>query len=264
MKFSEMAYKRPDLGALKAQGADLTARLRAAKDYEEARRVFLENEAMAKMIDTQASLASIRHSINTEDPFYDAEQNFWDASMPEIEEIFQNYTQAMLESKFRGEFEKEYGSLLFVKAEMELKTFSQDIMPELQKENELTSAYEKLTASAQIPFEGKVYTLAQIMPLKQDADDERRLAAWKADGQWFKDNQAELDRIYDELVHVRDTMGRKLGYDGYTQLGYYRMQRNCYTKEDIEKFRAAVVKYLVPVADSIFRSRQNAWARNIP
>lgn len=264
MKFSEMAYKRPDLGALKAQGADLTARLRAAKDYEEARRVFLENEAMAKMIDTQASLASIRHSINTEDPFYDAEQNFWDASMPEIEEIFQNYTQAMLESKFRGEFEKEYGSLLFVKAEMELKTFSQDIMPELQKENELTSAYEKLTASAQIPFEGKVYTLAQIMPLKQDADDERRLAAWKADGQWFKENQAELDRIYDELVHVRDTMGRKLGYDGYTQLGYYRMQRNCYTKEDIEKFRAAVVKYLVPVADSIFREQAKRLGKEYP
>ena len=48
---------------------------------------------------------------------------------------------------------------------------------------------------------------------------------------------------------------QKLGYDGFTQLGYYRMGRNCYTKEDVEKFRAAVVKYVVPVAEEIYRKR---------
>ena len=50
-------------------------------------------------------------------------------------------------------------------------------------------------------------------------------------------------------------MGRKLGYDGYTQLGYYRMERNCYDKGDVEKFREAVRKYLVPIADKIFRDQ---------
>ena len=50
-------------------------------------------------------------------------------------------------------------------------------------------------------------------------------------------------------------MGKKLGYEGYTTLGYYRMGRNCYGKTDVEKFRAAVVKYLVPLADSISREQ---------
>ena len=44
-------------------------------------------------------------------------------------------------------------------------------------------------------------------------------------------------------------------YDGYTTLGYARMQRNCYTKQDVEQFRAAVVKYLVPLADRIERAQ---------
>ena len=64
-----------------------------------------------------------------------------------------------------------------------------------------------------------------------------------------------MDETYDPLVHLRDGMGKKLGYEGYTTLGYYRMQRNCYTKADIEKFRAAVVEYLVPVADRICRAQ---------
>ena len=46
------------------------------------------------------------------------------------------------------------------------------------------------------------------------------------------------------------------------QLGYYRMMRNCYTKEDVEKFRAAVVKYLVPVATEIYKEQAKRLVRN--
>ena len=66
------------------------------------------------------------------------------------------------------------------------------------------------------------------------------------------------------MVHLRDTMGKKLGYEGYTTLGYYRMGRNCYTKADVEKFRAAVVKYLVPVADSIYREQARRLGKQYP
>ena len=38
------------------------------------------------------------------------------------------------------------------------------------------------------------------------------------------------------------------------------MGRNCYTKADVEKFRAAVVKYIVPLADSIYREQAGGWA----
>jgi len=148
--------------------------------------------------------------------------------------------------------------------EIALKTFSPAIIPELQQENDLTQEYEKLLASAQIPFEGKVYTLSQLSPFKTCADDEKRLAAWKAEGQWYKDNQAKFDELYDKLVKLRDAMGKKLGYEGYTTLGYYRMGRNCYTKDDVEKFREAVVKYLVPVADKVYREQAKRLGKQYP
>ena len=170
----------------------------------------------------------------------------------------------MLSSEFRPDFTEEFGSLMFLNAEIELKTFSPEIIPELQKENELTTEYEKLLASAQIPFEGGVYTISQMTPFKNDADDARRLAAWKAEGQWYKDNQSKLDAIYDELTHLRDSMGKKLGLGGYTPLGYYRMGRNCYSKEDVEKFRAAVREYLVPLADKVYRRQAERLGKTYP
>ena len=264
MKFSEMPYERPDLDAVKKQYSALTERLKAAGSYEEARTVFLEKEELDKHVQTLATLSHVRHSIDTRDAFYDAEAKFWNAAEPELQEYTQAWTRAMLDGAFRAQFAAQFGELMFVNAEIELKTFSPEIIPELQQENELAQEYEKLLASAQIPFEGGVYTISQMTPFKSDPDDARRLAAWKAEGQWYKDNQGKLDGIYDQLVHLRDTMGRKLGYEGYTTLGYYRMGRNCYTKKDVEQFRLAVQKYLVPVADGIYREQAKRLGKQYP
>ncbi|MCD7717514.1 MAG: M3 family oligoendopeptidase [Lachnospiraceae bacterium] len=264
MNFSEMPYERPDLEDLKQQTARLTEKLKGAQSYAEARDLFLQKDELDKHTSTLSSLASIRHSIDTRDEYYDGEVKFWNAALPELQEYGQAWTMALLESPYRQDFAAEYGDLMFINAEIDLKTFSPEIVPQLQRENDLTQEYEKLLASAQIPFEGKTYTISQMSPFKNDPDDARRLSAWKAEGQWYKDNQEKLDGLYDELVHLRDEMGRKLGYDGYTELGYYRMGRNCYTKEDVEKFREAVQKYLVPVADEIYREQAKRLGKEYP
>ena len=264
MKFSEMPYERPDMSTLKEQFAALTERLQNAPDYAAARAAFLEEQVLNKHVDTLFTLASVRHTIDTRDKFYDEEMEFANSAMPQIQQWQDSWTAAMLASPYRKNFAEEYGDLMFVNAEIERKAFSPDIMEELQQENELTQQYGKLLASAQIPFEGGVYTLSQLSPFKNDPDDARRLAAWKAEGQWYKDNQKQLDDIYDKLTHLRDKMGKKLGYEGYTTLGYYRMGRNCYTKADVEKFRAAVVKYLVPLADSIYREQAKRLGKQYP
>lgn len=264
MKFSQMKYERPDLEAVKAELTKLTEELKSAENYDGARKAFVEFDAVKRKVGTQGTLASVRHSIDTRDEFYEAEKKFWNVASPELDEYFQNWTMALLESKFRTQFEKEFGNIVFINAEIDLKAFSPEIIPELQKENDLVQEYQKLIASAQIPFEGGIYTISQLASFKNDADDARRLAAWKADGSWYKEHQAQLDEIYDKLTHLRDTMGKKLGYDGFTQLGYYRMGRNCYTKDDVEKFREAVRKYLVPVADSIYREQAKRLGKEYP
>ena len=264
MKFSEMPYQRPDLDKIKAQFAAVTQRFAAAPDYAAAKAAFLEEQTLNKHVDTLANLASIRNTIDTRDEFYDGEMNFWNAATPRIQECQNAWSAALLASPYRKRLGEEYGELMFLNAEIAQKAFSPEILDEMAQENDLSTQYGKLIASAQIPFEGGVYTLSQLSPFKNDPDDARRLAAWKAEGAWYKEHQAEFDSIYDKMVHLRDTMGKKLGYGGYTTLGYYRMGRNCYTKTDVEKFRAAVVKYLVPVADSIYREQAKRLGKQYP
>ncbi len=264
MKFSEMPYERPDLDELKKSMEELIRTLEAAADFEEAMAVFMKMEKLQKNTETRCSLAKIRYDIDTRDAFYEDEMKFWNGALPELEEYNQKWISALLNSRFRPEFEKKFGRVMFLNAEITLKTFSPEIIPELQKENDLTQEYTRLIASAQIPFEGKTYTLSQLTPFKTDSDDARRQAAWMAEGAWYKEHQQKLDSIYDELVKLRHQMGCKLGLDGYTQLGYYRMQRNCYDKKDVERFRESVVKYLVPVASEVYRKQAQRLGKEYP
>ena len=251
MTFSQIPYHRADLAAWKAQVEDQTKRFREAQTFEEADAIYRESELSSVEFDTMISLASIRRDIDTRDEFYDAEDTYYKQQMPTLQPAFKAWTMATLESPFRKELEEKYGSVPFINAEMSTKTFSPEIVEDLQKENALRSRYSKLIASAQIPFRGEVYTLSQLSPWKLNPDDEIRKAAWVAEGNWYNEHGAELDEIYDELVRLRHGMGCKLGYGGYTKLGYYRMKRNCYGPEDVEKFRIAVQRYLVPVAKCI-------------
>ena len=264
MKFKDMPYERYDCGKAQEQLAAMTEAFRNAKTYEEARGVFLKREEEGKHMDTAITLAQVRHSIDTRIKFYEDECLYYNQALPEFEEYSQAWNLAMLKSPFRAEFEKEFGDLMFINTEIELKTFSPEIVPLLQQENDLTQGYEKLLASAKVEYKGKTYTLAQMGPYMVDADDAVRKEACIATGSWFKANQPAFDEYYDKLVHLRDEMGRKLGHDGFTTLGYYRMGRNCYTKDDVEKFRAAVVKYLVPVADKIYRRQAERLGKPYP
>ena len=264
MKFSEMPYARPDLDELKQQLQALTDQLKSAPDYASAHEAFLAQQKLSTHIDTLATLSSVRNSIDTRDKFYDAEEQFWNEAGPELRAYDDAWTAAMLESPFRKDFAAEYGDLMFVNAEIGRKAFSPAIVEELKQENQLVQDYQKLIAGAQIDFEGSTYTISQLSPFKNSPDDAVRLAAWKAEGGWYKAHQPELDEIYDKLVRLRDAMGRKLGYDGFTQLGYYRMGRNCYGKADVEKFRAAVRKYLVPVAESIYQEQAKRLGKTYP
>ena len=74
MKFSEMIYTRPDPEAVKATLAGLTERLKAARNYQEAREIFLSQPAESRHIHTAATLASISHSIDTRKKNNDGEE----------------------------------------------------------------------------------------------------------------------------------------------------------------------------------------------
>ena len=264
MTFSQIPYRRADLTAWKEQMEDITARFKAAQTFEEADAAYREADTFDDDYQTMLTLARIRCNMDTRDPFYEGEVSFYNQETPKLQPLHKAWTQAILESPFRPQLEEKYGKVTFVNAEMAAKAFTPELVEDIQKENALKQRYSKLIASAQIPFRDGIYTVSQLSPWKNDPDDATRLEAWTAEGNWYNEHGDELDEIYHELVQLRTAMGQKLGYEGYTPLGYLRMRRNCYGEAEIDKFRMAVQKHLVPLAKKLYIRQAQRQGRQFP
>lgn len=254
MKFSEMPYRRVEKAVLD-QISRLTERLTCASSAEEAEKIFMESEAISTEVQTMMNLCYIRSTIDTTDEFYAAEQEYNDELTPLLTEKSQEFSKALCASPFRRELEKKWGTLLFTNAELSMKGFAPELVPLLQEENALTSQYQKLYASAKIDFDGKVLTVAQLAPYKQSADRAVRKAAYEAEGSFFDANREQFDEIYDKLVKNRTAQAKKLGYENYLELGYIRLNRNCYGPADVAQFRRQVVESMVPVVAEIKKAQ---------
>ena len=251
MKLQDMPYTRPNAQETLAAFAAITTEITAAASAGAQLAAFARFEETARHLATLATLASIRHTIDTRDAFYEAENDFFDENSPAFADAQLNVYRALLASPFRAQLEEALGKITFEKMEIDVKASCPAVLPLMAEENALTTAYENLYAGAQIDFDGKKNTVSQMSLYKQSADRAVRKAAYEAEGAWFDAHAAALDEIYDKLVKNRTEQAKRMGYDSFIPLGAIRMRRIGYTLADMAAYRAQILADVVPVVAKI-------------
>ncbi|TQS74893.1 M3 family oligoendopeptidase [Ornithinibacillus gellani] len=255
--FQDYTYERPNLNEVKETFYTLLDHFKQAETAADQTAAMEEINILRNRMSTLSNLVAIRASIDTNDTFYQAERDFFDQLEPELNELVTAYYRALLDSPFRTELEQAWGTQLFDIAEYEIKAFSKEIIPLLQKENKLVSDYGKLVASAQVDFDGDTYTLAQLAPFAQSEDRSIRKKAVEASAGFFEQHSDTFDDIYDQLVKLRHNIAVKLGYKNFVELGYIRMMRVDYDAKMVEAFRKQVRESIVPLATKLFERQAN-------
>ena len=255
MNFNDYKYEHLDLEKIKGQFSELIDNFERAENVERQIEAFDKIIKLRNHIETMQTLVSIRHSIDTNDEFYDKENEYMDEISPILFGFTNDFYKALVNSKFKNELIKKYGKLLFDLAENTLKVFSNEIIPDAQEENRLSSKYSKLIASAKIDFDGKELNLSQMVPYTQSKDRNVRIEAAKKVAQFFAENQEEFDNIYDSLVKVRTKMAQKMGYKNYVEFGYKQLSRLEYDAKMVEGYRNQVLENIVPLHTEL-RKRQ--------
>ena len=255
MKFNDYKYEKINIDETKEKFSNLIKSFSDAENLEEQTKYMDEIIKLRNHIDTMETLVSIRHSIDTTDEFYDKENEYVDEISPILFGFISEFYKALVNSKFRADLEKKYGKFLFDLAENTLKTFNEEIIPDLQEENRLSSKYSKLIASAKIQFDGEEKNLSEMVPYTQSKDRNVRIEASKKVAHFFKENKDKFDKIYDGLVKVRTTIAQKLGYKNYVELGYARLSRLEYDSEMVASYRKQVLENIVPLHTEL-RQRQ--------
>ncbi len=255
IRFSDIQYQRPEMDEIKMRFNELLNAFDKRQSAQQQNEVITEINRLRNKFSTAGTVVSIRHTVDTTDAYYESEQDYFDKNSPEFEALNHKFYQALVESPFRKELEAKWGKQLLALAEVTLKTFDPIILEDLKKENELKTEYMKLIASAKILFEGEERNLAGLVPFEMSADQAMRKKASEAKYGFLNANQDKLDKLFDDLVHLRNGMAKKLGFKNFVELGYARMTRTDYSAADVKYYRDQILKHIVPVTNQL-RERQ--------
>ena len=255
MKFNEMTYTRPDIGALLARCKELAAKAAAAPDGDALVRLYYEQSEAFAEYNTAANLANIHYTCDTRDEYWKAEQDFFDANGPAVTNASVEISRAFLANPHVNALTEKFGTTCV--AGMKNAVLSMDDRTvELQQQfNALVSRYQQIYGGALVELDGKQLTIPQLGPYKEDLDPAVRRAAYEAEAGYFDAHRAELDELYGEIVKNLNAQARVMGYHDYSELSYVRMNRIGYGPEEIRKFRDQVANDVVPQLQKVMALR---------
>ncbi|MBR5389800.1 MAG: M3 family oligoendopeptidase [Clostridia bacterium] len=246
MKVQDMPYEHIPLEEMQTELHAVIDGVKAAKSAEE---ILALRERFRKLMirySTASNLCYIRYSCNTADEYYVKEMDYFDEIGPAVGNLTTEYGNALLASPFRAELEKALSPVYFRYLEVAQKAMSPIIMEDMVEENKLVSEYSKLMAGIEYEFRGEKLSRAELAGYFKSDDRETRKEAYQVFGTVMNGYADKLDDIYDRMVKVRDRMAKKLGYENFVELGYYRMNRVCYGQKEIETFRKNILSSVAP------------------
>jgi len=257
MKISDITAPKPSKDSLAAaytrinqmlDEGDLAAGIAA---WDEQRRQY----------ETWSSLTHLHFEQDTADEIFKAEKDFADELAPAATSHEIALKRRLLAMSNRAAVEAITGAHALRLWQTDVTTFDPVIEADLEQEAKLYSRYTALRASAKIEVEGQTINLSGLAPFLQNLDRGVRYRAEQAGWQFFADNAAEFDEIFDQLVKLRHGMAKKLGYDNFIELGYRRMRRIDYNAADVARYRDQVRAHVTPLVAQIMEARRktNGW-----
>ncbi|BCJ99613.1 M3 family oligoendopeptidase [Anaerocolumna chitinilytica] len=254
--FSTLEYERPDFDKLEAEYQKLIHQVKEAKSYKDVQDAIKKDEELSDPVSTMGSIAFIRNTLDTTNEFYEKEVEFLNNRAAEVKAVTTEFSKALLESKYAEDINKEYGKEYLTRIRRETEQFRDELIPYLQEEAKLTQQYQKLMATAQIPFEGKTLNLYGIQKYFEHPDRLLRKAAFKAYSDFYHSKEDEMENIFGRLVEIRNEMGKALGFENYIPLGYLLQGRSDYGVNEVASFREQVRKEIVPLCEKLYEAQR--------
>ena len=255
IKFEDIPAKKVSLKSIQTKLSNFTSKLEATKDPKEALAIIRGLEKYMDKFANNATVISIRYSLNTNDAYIAKLQDQMDELSPYVSAAINKFNKILVAHPCRKELEAKLTPYYFVMIENSLKAFDEKIIPELIEINKLSSQYDKVMGGAKIEFRGEIYNMPQMGKFTKSKDRDTRREASIAVDKFLQEKEQEIGEIYSKLVLLRDQAAKKLGFENFTKLGYLSLGRVDYDAEMVATYRKQIAEEVVPVCQKLYKEQ---------
>ncbi len=255
IKFEDIKPKKVSLSKIQEKLEGFCKSLESTKDPVEALKVIRALEKYMDKYENNATVISIRYTLNTTDKYISKLQDHMDEISPFISNEINKFNKILVKHPCRKYLEEKLTPYYFQMIENSLKSFDEKIIPELVEINKLSSQYDRVMGGAQIEFRGGVYNLPQMGKFSTSKDRETRREASISVDKFFQAHEQEIGEIYGKLVLLRDQAAKKLGFINFIELGYLSLGRVDYDAKMVAAYRKQIAEEVVPVAQKLYKEQ---------
>ncbi len=192
-------------------------------------------------------------TINTEDA--EAKQRF-NAFLDDVYPHAEELDQACKEMLLASGLEPQGMAIPLHNMRAEAALFRQANLPLRSEELKLSTQYDELAGKQTVIWEGKELTVAQLQPIYQEPERQKRERAWRmAMERQLADRQA-LNELWARFLDLRGQMAANADKPDYRAYRWQQLLRFDYTPEDSKSFQQAIEEVVVPAARRIYERRR--------
>lgn len=111
--FSTLKYERPDFTEVEQLFEKLVKQVQEAASYEGLKELLKKAERVQNKLMTACTIASIRHTLDTTDTYYEKEDEYINNTIPTVMPKFLAFDAAVMNSPFRDDIEKGVRETVF-------------------------------------------------------------------------------------------------------------------------------------------------------
>ena len=139
----------------------------------------------------------------------------------------------------------------------EVELYRESNVALISKLYKLAGEYSKITGAQTVNWEGEEVPLAQLQPVYQNTDREKRERAWRLASRRQLADRATIDALWVKYLDVRRRVAINADLPDYRAYRWQRLLRFDYTPEDCYQFHEAVEEVVVPAALRIYERRRD-------
>ncbi len=201
------------------------------------------------------ALRYARMTCQTDDPEREkAYLHFVENIEPKAKPLVFNLDKKFLETTARKELPNRY-YVLSRRTQNNVSLFRPENVELEKEEAKLAQKYEKAAGARTVFYEGEERTLQQMAKYLENPNRDIRRETWSlAEDRRLRDRET-MDRLYSELLALRQKIAKNAGFDNYRDYAFRRRERFDYGPQDCLRFHDAVEQHVVPLIHLLDQER---------
>ena len=217
----------------------------------------LDRSELEAVLEEEQAWRYIKMNIDTRDEDLGNAFAFWVKEIsPNVAPYSHKLNLKLVENPFYKDLNQEKYCIYLRGLDKAIEIYREENIPLFTKMETKQQEYGAIAAKMSVDIDGETMTMQKAAQFLKSTDRAKREEVFiKVNERRMQDRDA-LDKLYDELIALRQKIARNAGFENYRDYKFAAMGRFDYTPSDCYDFHASIAQEITPIINQIDLERK--------